>query len=321
MKLNPFEFSIYQALKPLAFEGQRLLVACSGGADSVALLHLLSKCAPKLKFRIGVITVHHGREPSGFRDRAVEIVRRAARQKKIDFHLARFRGANELKSEADFRSFRHAVIEKVREEFGYSRIVFAHHADDLLETRLIRLLRGTGPQGLRAMEFDRDVFLRPFLFTQRNVLRLYAQDEHLEWVDDPSNDSKDPFRNWMRLDLLPSLEAKRPGSTRAFSRSLDAIVEMCSTQIEDSHRFVKANPEENFLSRPYYESLAVSDRRQALAALLLKVGARSFARSHIDEIRKRIEVPRKALQFRILGLRVRINAEQIFVSKVDLPLT
>lgn len=317
MKLSAFEFPIFKSLKRVPLADARLLIACSGGADSVALVHLLSKIAPKIGVQLGVVTVHHGGdgEIHQSREEAVKAARKAARAARLDFHIGRYRGRSPLTSEASLREFRHRVIENVRAEYRYTHVVFGHHADDLFETRMIRLLRGTGPQGLPAMAFAEGNRLRPLLDQTREAIRQYAKVEHLTWSEDASNLSREPLRNWLRLDLLPSIEQKRPGSVRCLARSLEAIVEMCARSVARSRFPFK----DNYIDRISYEAFTPAERRQALASLLHKAGVRDFGRTHIEEIRKRIEVPQKVLQFSLLGLTIKINAEQIFLAEPTTP--
>src|SRR6476620_6435224 len=155
-RVSPFEYEVLKRLKGLNFEWDqsRILVAVSGGRDSVALLNLLFALKTRLKFELAVAHVHHGHSTdkavASYRIKTASFVKRLASNYNLEFHLIQHDGP-ELKSEADFRKVREALLESCRKRSESDWLAFAHHSDDLLETRLIRLIRGTGAQGLQAM--------------------------------------------------------------------------------------------------------------------------------------------------------------------------
>lgn len=307
MKLDPFEYRIFRELSSsIDLTGARLLIACSGGLDSVALVAAMNKIAPKLDFKIALATVHHGEthrpELTDFRAAAVESVRSQARSLRIDFFSARYRGRGSLRSEADFRNFRIRALEKLRAAHGFTHVVFAHHADDLFETRVMRLIRGTGPGGWQSMNLAGPKILRPFLFAKRSEILAYAQRQTLSWIEDPSNTETQFFRNWLRLDWLPALEAKRPGSRKSFARSLEVMAESAPP--------LTAHETTQTIDRLAFTQSDLRARRQMIANCLRSLRT-NFGRAHVEEIRKRLEVSTKTLEFDLLGLRWKINAEQI----------
>ena len=123
--------------------------------------------------------------------------------------------APESSSEADLRAARYAVFEQVDAD----RVALAHHADDLAETVLLHLLRGTGIRGLRGMARRRGRFVRPLLDEPRAALSAWATSRELTWVEDPSNASLGPLRNRLRHQIFPQLEDARPGAGAAIARS------------------------------------------------------------------------------------------------------
>jgi len=183
-KLRALEFRVWRRLQALKDLPSRLLVACSGGVDSIVLVECLHRIAPRLGVELHVATVHHGRSKNPVvleaRDRAFEIVRSAAVARGLRFHgHRRDVRQEELRSEKDLREYRHRILQDLAEQHHCGAIVFAHHADDLFETRLIRLLRGTGPQGLAAMKLATNGLLRPFLEESRAVIQKYAVNAEL----------------------------------------------------------------------------------------------------------------------------------------------
>lgn len=317
-KLGHFEFRIFRELQGHT-TGKKILVACSGGCDSIALGHVLANLSQRLGHQIGLAYVHHGdhenRALVEFRAQAAKKVRAFAEKVQVPFHHSPARSVkSRLRSEAELRTFRYDALEKIRKRMGYDQIALAHHADDLFETRLIRLIRGTGLQGLEAMRPQQDGKLRPFLKESRAEIRTYAEQNKLDWIEDPSNLESHPLRNWLRLVWLEELEKKRPGACGAFARSLEQIVATASLVESTSSRSLVA--ENSGIDRQRFQTLTPNEKRQVLAAYLRERGVNAFAATHIEEIRKRVESPRKFLSFELLKLQWDINAEQILAKPI-----
>jgi len=225
-------------------------------------------------------------------------------------------------------------LEALRVESNADLIALAHHADDLFETRLIRLIRGTGPQGLPAMtEFDARL-LRPFLVETRAEIEAYAREARLAWVQDPTNAETNALRNWIRNKWLVALDRKRPGSSKAFRLSLERIAETCATRSiqessssSQSHQSQKSSQEssapesapesapgafvDHCIDRKRFQRLGKTERQSVLAAYLRALGVRNFGATHIGEICKRLDTSRKVFTFEVLQLHWSVNAEQV----------
>ncbi len=315
-RLTPFEFRLFRKLEPLKLKGSRVLVACSGGMDSVALTYLLSRLSSRLKLELEVACVHHGesveQELMRFRDQAVETVRELAEGLALPFHVRRRvpEDSGELVSEAELREFRHHALKELAKDRSCQWIAFAHHSDDLLETRLMRLARGTGAQGIEAMNLTgKNGILRPFLGESRDEIEAYARENGLKWIDDPSNRSTKPFRNWLRLKWLPLLERKRAGSVRNLAASLERLAQAVSRGKREIPLL------EATLDRTAFCELGIAEQRASLAALLLSLGAKDFTSAHIDEILKRFRSQKVRQTFTVLGLDWCCNARQIEVRR------
>ena len=128
-----------------------------------------------------------------------------------------------LAGEAALRDFRHSRLDSLRREKRAQWTALAHHSEDLLETRLIRLIRGCGETGLAAMKPLDPPLLRPFLSVMREEIKDYALSYKLSWAEDPGNQDKRFLRNWLRNQWLPDLEKKRPGGVRRLAASLSHI--------------------------------------------------------------------------------------------------
>ncbi len=199
-----------------------LLVAVSGGSDSVALLHLLVRLRGRRPIRLHVVHVDHGLRESSREDAA--FVEQLARCWDVPFLLhrippgaiARCRGGS-LQQAA--RELRYRAFTEAAEKVGARWVVTAHTRDDQAETFLLRLIRGSGTLGLAAIPPVRDRFLRPLLDVGREQLRRYLREEGIPWRDDPSNRSSRFLRNRVRDELIPLLEKYNPGIRASLARA------------------------------------------------------------------------------------------------------
>ncbi len=194
--------------------GAGVLLAVSGGADSVVLLDLLAGPAAGHGGRLVVASVDHGLRPEAGAE--VEAVGALARARGLPFLPLRLSlpAGPGLADRA--RRARRAALRAAAAEAGCVRIATGHHADDQAETLLQHLLRGSGLAGARAMRPLDPPFCRPLLGEPRAVLEAWAVARGLPTVDDPSNPSSE--RGRLRV-LLAGLEAHRPGARRALARS------------------------------------------------------------------------------------------------------
>jgi tRNA(Ile)-lysidine synthase len=193
---------------------QRILVACSGGPDSVALFHLLQRLALKYSWKLGLIHFNHQLRPqAGKQDE--DFVRKLARKHKVDF----FRGTGNVEREAKAtktsieeaaRKMRYDFFLRVSKMKRFPVIVLAHTRDDQAETVLMRVLQGTGLRGLQGIRekfrMGRTTLVRPLLgFTKKEILE-FGRAAKFAFRKDKSNDSVKFVRNRVRLELIPRLQ-------------------------------------------------------------------------------------------------------------------
>src|SRR5215207_1270909 len=197
--------------------GARVLVAVSGGARFIVILHLLRFGAEELGVTVSAAHFDHAMRPTSGADAAWVAGLCAA----WGVPFVGGRADRPLRSEAEAREARYAFLEAARERAGAEWIATAHHADDQAETVLFRVLRGTGVAGLAGIapvDAERRL-LRPLLPFRRAELRRYARSHRLCWREDPTNASADPARNRIRLELLPRIERTlAPGAAAALAR-------------------------------------------------------------------------------------------------------
>ncbi len=185
----------------------RLLVAVSGGPDSVALLDLLARAAGQRGLELIVGHVDHGIDPaSGTVAAGVRQLAEAYQLPLLEQRLALGPGTSETVA----RAARYRALETMRREAAAVFIVTAHHADDQAETVVMRLLRGTGPAGLAAMARRRGRILRPLLSFRRADLARHLLEIGQHGWDDPANADARHLRSWVRQDLIPVLRQRLP---------------------------------------------------------------------------------------------------------------
>jgi tRNA(Ile)-lysidine synthase len=311
---SALEVQVYNFLSPL--RGKSFLLALSGGRDSMALLKIFSRLAPKLKLKFSVGHVHHGYsvdpQQFDFRNQCYTHLKKHCTVHNIPFlsNVSSLEAVEKVEltknSEAEFRRFRQTQFKNFLKKQEFDFLVFAHHRDDLFETRLIRMLRGTGPQGLKAMSMLNGRVLRPFLHTSQQELKKYlAQDVFFQ---DPSNQSTRYLRNWLRNQWLPQLEKRRSGAIQSLQQSL----ELCVDALETAPSLDFCFDGEGRVLRSEYAGLPLAERKRVWALYLKQMGVQNYGLSHINELVKRLDVEQKDLTFRLLKKRWLANARHIW---------
>ena len=265
-----------------------VLLALSGGADSRALLHVLSKQAQKMGFSILTAHVNHG-------IRGLEADRDAV----FCEALAKDYGWEHLTHSADVpaqarahgrsleleaREVRYEFFSRVMEERGIEILVTAHHADDNLETVLFRMARGTGLHGLcgipSSREFGGGVLVRPLLgFSRRDILR-FCEREGLEFVTDSTNAAPDCSRNRLRLDVVPLLEREFPDLQERIYRMTRSLSIDQDYLTGEAERFLEAHLFEGGISAELLMELHPAIRRRVLSMLL----PRTLEATHLEAV-------------------------------------
>ena len=199
---------------------KRLLLAVSGGLDSICLAHYFIANREALGIEwLGIAHVHHGLRV-GTADRDAAFVEAFAKTHNIPFFLKKLDG-EALKNaegslEENARDARYKALQEAAE--NCDAIVTAHHAGDQAETMYMRLRRGTTLAGLRGIQEVRDNIYRPLLNTTRAELLTYARENNLEWCEDESNSDVKFARNKVRHEFLPLLEKESPGAAMQLCR-------------------------------------------------------------------------------------------------------
>lgn len=215
--LNKFKKHIDQNFAFL--KNSKLLLATSGGIDSMVLVHLFSE----LKYSIALAHCNfqlRGLESFGDQN----FVQEYANTNEIPFFLTQFDTeafANDYKLSTQIaaRELRYNWFYELLETENYDYILTAHHADDNIETFLINLSRGTGLEGLVGIPVQNDKVIRPLLpFTREEILG-YAKENHIQWREDSSNASDKYLRNKIRHHLVPLLKELNPQFMESFQKT------------------------------------------------------------------------------------------------------
>ncbi|HEY8345369.1 MAG TPA: tRNA lysidine(34) synthetase TilS [Bacillota bacterium] len=183
----------------------KVLVAVSGGVDSLTLLAVLRKIPFDLD--LSVFHLNHGLRPEAKKD--AELVAEICRKwsiphRIININVQETKGTDCIQAAA--RKERYRLLEEVAAEQGATRIALGHQADDQVETMLMRFINGAGPEGMAGIPPVRGRYIRPLIEVSRAEILEYARHSRLVWAEDASNQKTDYFRNKIRHCLLPLLE-------------------------------------------------------------------------------------------------------------------
>ncbi len=219
----------------LLSRGEPLLVAVSGGLDSMVLLHVLHAWSQSGVSQLTVAHFDHQLRGRASQQDA-RFVGRAAAKLGLRFvnekgNVTGFARSDRMSTEMAARILRHRFLASAARAAGASTIALAHHADDQVESFFLRLFRGAGAEGLAGMDWQTSSpedpgirLVRPFLDEPRDVLARYARENHIRFREDPSNRSLAILRNRIRHQLLPLLRRDyQPGLAPVILRTMSTL--------------------------------------------------------------------------------------------------
>ncbi len=250
------------------------MVAVSGGVDSMVLLDLLRQ-KPRLKLIIAHFD--HGIRPDSAEDR--KLVERTARLYGLPFFYAQGKLGPQA-SEALAREARYAFLRKVQSEQGAEAIITAHHQDDMLETAIMNLLRGTGRRGLSSLKSRREL-VRPLLnWSKRDVL-AYAEEHDLVWAEDSTNTDERYLRNYIRHNILSRFTKEGRTSLLTHMKQASKVNEEIDELLDKD---LEEQPAKDELNRSWYLQLPYAVAREMMAAWLRRNGIMQFDRHMIERL-------------------------------------
>jgi len=194
----------------LIAKGNRVLVACSGGIDSVTLLFVLREISHELPVELGIVHVNHllrGLES----DRDEDFVKGLADRFSIPCYVKKINVSDEARKSGKSiqhaaRDVRYYFFDEIADALHFDKIAIAHNLDDQIETFLLRIVKGTGIRGLSSIPIRRGRIIRPFLKIYRSSIEEYAETRAISFVNDSSNVKTKYERNFVRKEVLPLME-------------------------------------------------------------------------------------------------------------------
>lgn len=300
----------------------RVAVAVSGGADSVALVRLLHELAPKARWRLaGLIHVHHGLRGAEA-DADAAFCAALAEQlglpiDRSDVDTAGYAARTGASVEAAARAVRYAAFEAAAARLDATVVATAHTSDDQAETVLLRLLRGASARGVAAIRRRRGRYARPLLECRRADLRAYLALCGQPFREDRSNADLSIPRNRLRRTLLPVVEAEWPGGVAALARfaelaadderALQTLADEADARILSARGGVE-------LKRETIAALPAAVARRVVRAAIEDAGGRPSARAVDEACRlarggagRRLEL--SGLRVEVAGGCLRLSAE------------
>lgn len=231
--LNKFQNHISTHFSYL--EGKRLLLAVSGGLDSMVLAHLSLQLG--LKFSIAHCNFMLRNDES---DKDEVFVKSFCDAHNIKGYFRRFETEkyaedSKLSVQMAARKLRYEWFYELLEKEGFDYIVTAHHLDDTLETFLINVSRGTGLEGLTGIPAENDKIIRPLLIFSREEIENYARKHQLQWREDSSNASDKYLRNKIRHQVVPVFKEMNSGFLNSFQNTLQHLQQAKSMAEDASH--------------------------------------------------------------------------------------
>ena len=217
------QFQAYINRYNLIAEGEKLILALSGGIDSMVLADLL------LKAKVEFVAAHCNFHLRGYESDGDDwFVRKFAEKRGIQcyvkhFETEKYAAKYGISIEMAARDLRYAWFEQLRQQLGYDKIAVAHHADDQAETFFINLLRGAGLNGLKGMKPQNGAVIRPLLWASREQIHHYAVENQIVWREDHTNTENLYLRNRIRNQLLPAFDELQPEARQGLYKSLQHL--------------------------------------------------------------------------------------------------
>lgn len=269
--------------------GEIIGVACSGGRDSISLLHYLNSIKHELDCEVVAINVDHGIRATSALD--TEFVMNFCKEHKIRAY--KFKGEalkvakeEKLTIEQAARKVRYGIFETVHKKGLVDKIALAHHMYDQAETILLNIVRGCGLNGARGMEPIRDkIYIRPLLATPRERIMEYLDEHGLEFVEDETNKDNAYSRNYLRNIVLPALRRH----FKSVDKNIVNFSKICAKDDDFINKQIDLSTmieTKDFLKVPltyFYQDESVVNR--ILMQVFDRFAHQDFERKHIDIVR------------------------------------
>jgi tRNA(Ile)-lysidine synthase len=297
-------------------DGDCVLVAVSGGPDSVCLLHILHELKDELHIHLVVAHFDHGLRPAED-DSETAFVRGLAESLKLPFQTAKghlLEKKTHGSREETARNARYAFLETVMKKHKAQKIALGHNLNDQAETILMRLLRGSGPSGLTGIPPCRDgSIIRPLIAIERPEIENYLKAKQLASVTDSSNLKTDYLRNKIRLELMPLLEEQQPRLAHLLSQTAEILRDEDDYLEGIVEAWLKSNmelpsPHTFRVSITSFLALPVALRRRVIRNVIGKVkkDLRRITWDHVEAIQRLVQAEKPQATLNLPG-RLTVN--------------
>lgn len=294
---TPLHAKLHRTLRSrhLLERNQRLLVAVSGGQDSLCLIKLLLDLQPKWGWQLGIAHCdHRWRADSQLNANHVE---QLARTWETPFYCST--AEQPLKSEAAARQWRYQALSAIARENGYNCIVTGHTASDRAETLLYNLIRGTGADGLQALTWRRPLgsgieLVRPLLEVTRSETAQFCQNMHLTVWEDSTNQDLKYARNRIRQELLPYLQTHfNPQVEQALAQTAELLQAEVEYLEQAAHQMLlrAGEPGKLQLNRRVLQTAPLALQRRVMRQLLQQALPCTPSYEQIEKLTALIKAP------------------------------
>lgn len=209
--------------KKLISEKDKILIAFSGGPDSVFLYHLLDLMKNMISLEISIAYINHNLRYDVEND--LKFINEFASKNNVNHYIEsidvkKYAAENKKSVELAARELRYETIENIRKKIGYNKIATGHNLDDNVETFIFRLLRGTSVTGLKGIPRMRENIIRPILDFEKNEILSFLRSKNYQYLVDYTNNENDYTRNFIRNKIFPDFEKINP----AFRKKIDSLI-------------------------------------------------------------------------------------------------
>ncbi|NVF10970.1 tRNA lysidine(34) synthetase TilS [Anaerococcus sp. AGMB00486] len=285
-----------------------IIVGASGGPDSQFLIYLLNEIKKDYELEIILAHLNHLHRKDAYKDE--ELVKKTSEDLGLKFYsdhksMDEYAKEKSLSSEEAGRVLRYKFFERIRKKVSGNKIAIAHNMDDQAETVLMRIIRGTGIEGLRAMDYKNEFIIRPIMDFSKSEIVGYLNEEKIPYHIDYTNLEIDYTRNKIRLDIIPEIEKINPN----FKNSLISLSNLAKSDvdilrdIEDKKlNEIIVKKDKNFISfdKKSFESLDKGLRNRILRRSISHINGNinNFSKKNLDDFSQitRLDLGKKIIK-------------------------
>jgi tRNA(Ile)-lysidine synthase len=300
--------------------GDRILVACSGGADSLALAAASVFEGSRIGVLVGAVIVEHGlqSETKAVAEATAKTLTELGASP-VEVRAVKVAKTKAGGPEAAARTARYAALDAAADELGAKFVMLAHTLNDQAETVLLGLARGSGNRSLNAMSEVNGRYLRPLLGIERQTTVAFCEDSGLKAWHDPQNKDNKFARVRARQNVMPVLESELgPGITQALARTAEQLREdeaVLAPMAQDFFdRFVSLKATSIEIALAEFEAAPLAIRHRVIAMALTVLQAPEFARVHIRAIDALVDEWHGQKPLSLPGVRVERTARHIVLK-------